>query len=248
MQFNDTTNKSGLLQDCEFWCRFPDAGISGVTLLKQQFTRLINVRYARVLAKIQLLSGRDGAEDTNYTKQQFSYFNIVSGQNDYQFLTDADGNTISDITGVLILPSATDTEYKALDRLSLADNNAMLIMSPNASKVGTPCGFIEKNNTVFFDTLPNYSASNGGKLFYRLVPSYFTSSDTTKTPGYVEAYHRLLSIGASYDWLSVNKPGDIRLLARCETESKSMEDELETYIRQKNPTQIGMTARQHSSR
>jgi hypothetical protein len=237
MQFNDTTNKSGLLQDCEFWCGFGDGVITGDSTLKAVFTRLINQRYAKTLAKIQLISSRDGAEDVNYSGQQFSKFNIVLGQNDYQFLTDADGNTITDITGVLI-QSQGQTDYFSLTRLALSDEDAQLIMSPNATNTGTPSGFIEKNNTVFLDTLPNYSQSNGGKLFYRLVPSYFVSTDTSKAPGFVEDYHRILSIGAAYDWLCVNKPDASLLVGRCNTELGEMTSDLADYIRQKNPTEI----------
>lgn len=245
MQFSDTSTKQGLIQDCEFWTGLGDATISGTPATLALFTRLINVRYAKTLGKIQLLSGRDGAEDTNYTKQQFATFTFQSGQNDYQFLTDADGNTISDITGVAIQSSGS-SDFVQLDRLNLSDDNALLIMSPNTSNVGTPTGFIEKNNTVFFNVIPNYSAS--GKLFYRLVPSYFVAGDTTKKAGFVENFDRILSVGASLDWLSVNKPDQTNLLTLCRAELNDLTNDLEAYVRQKNPTQIRMTGARHSSR
>ena len=70
MQFSDTTTKSGLIQECEFWTKLGDGTISGTDLLLKQFTRLMNVRYAKVMARLQLITGADGAEDTNYTSQQ----------------------------------------------------------------------------------------------------------------------------------------------------------------------------------
>jgi hypothetical protein len=246
MQFSDTTTKQGLLQDCEFWCNFTDGTITGDATLKAQFTRLINVHLAEVLASVQLLSGKDGAEDTNHTDQQFSSFTIQSGTSDYQFLTDEDGNTITDITGVLIQPSASNNDYVALDRLSLSDTDALLVMSPNASNTGTPTGFIEKNSTVFFNVIPNYNAT--GKLFYRLVPSYFVAGDTTKKPGFVEGYHRLLSVGASHDWLCVNKPEQTTLITRAESKMKGLQEGLADYVRQKNPTRVVMRTRQQASR
>jgi hypothetical protein len=245
MKFNDTTNKSGLIQDCEFWTNLGDGIISGDATLKAVFTRLLNIRLSRTIARIQLLSGRDGAEDFNYEDQQFSLFTITSGANSYQFLTDEDGNTITDITGVLLQPSGS-SDYVALSRLALSDSNALLVMSPNATSTGTPTGYIEKNNTIFFDKIPDYSAS--GKLFYRLVPSYFVAGDTTKTPGFVEGYHRLLSLGASFDWLLVNKSDNQILISRVEGEMKTMSDELADYIRQKNPTRAVMTTKNESSR
>jgi hypothetical protein len=246
MQFSDTSTKQGLLQDVEFWTNLGDGTITGDATLKAVFTRLLNVRYAQAIARMQLVSGKDGVEDTNYTDQQFSAFTIVNGQNDYQFLTDEDGNTITDITGVLIRPSATATDYEPLDRLNLSDADALLIMSPNASNTGVPTGFIEKNNTVYFNTLPDYTAT--AKLFYRLVPSYFVAGDTTKKPGFVEAYHRILSMGGSLDWLSVNKPESVVLINTIQSELKILNEQFADYIRQKNPTQVGITTRQHSSR
>lgn len=246
MQFNDTTNKTGLLQDCEFWCGFADGTITGDATLIAVFTRLINAWNSKTLAKMQLLSGKDGAEDLNYSGQQFSTFTMTSDQNDYQFLTDADGNTITDITGVSILPSATATDYVPLDRLSLAASDAQLIMSPNPSNTGTPTGFIEKNNTVFLDKLPNFTST--AKLFYRLVPSLFVVGDTSKTPGFVADYHRILSVGAAYDWLCVNKPDAGLLVQRCNAELRELTSDLADYVRQKNPTPMRVTGATHSTR
>lgn len=248
MQYSDTSTKNGLLQHCETLTNLGDATITGDSTLKAVFTRHLNMHYARILAKIQLLSGKDGAEDTNYTDHQFSYFDITENVNNYQFLTDEDGNTITDITGVMIQGENDDAGegYKPLTRLDLSNEDAMLIMSPNTDNTGTPTGFIEKNNTIFFDCFPDFTNASGGKLFYRLVPSYFVVGDTTKKPGYVEAYHPILSICASYDWLLINKPENATLLNGLFAQKQDLEDQLEGYIRQKNPTRIVMRGRQGS--
>jgi hypothetical protein len=236
MKFSDTTTKHGLVQRFEFLTGVGDAVVSGDTTFLKVFTSLANVRYARILARLQLLTGSDGAEDTNYTSQQFSTFDIASGTGDYQFLTDAAGNTITDITGVAILTSTTATDYTPLDKLTLDRSDAQLIMSPNPSNTGIPSGYIEKNNTVFFNTIPNYTKATGGKLFYRLVPSYFVSSDTTKAPGFTEAYHELLACGSAYDWLAVNKPENRTQLDNLLLTYREDMRALEQFTRMKNPT------------
>lgn len=248
MQFSDTSNKQGLIQEFETLTGLGDGVVSGNTALLKEVTRRMNVRYSRILARLQLLTGRDGAEDTNYTDQQFSYFNITSGVGDYQFLTDESGNTITDITGVLILPSSTATEYMRLDQLTLDLPEAQLIMSPNPSRVGIPSGYIEKNNTVFFDYVPNYSVTNGGKLFYRLVPSYFVYTDTTKKPGFLEPYHDLTAVGAAIDWLAVNKPENTSLITILNGNFASGMRELEDYTKMKNPTRRRITGAVRSAR
>lgn len=266
MQYSDTTNRiNGLLQDCEFWCNLESGHLtaSTSTMVKQLFTANINRRYDRAMGMIGGTSRTALADDTNYTNQPFSTFNIVSGQNDYQFLTDADGNSITDITGVAILTESGGTEYTVLDKLSIGGTPATvgnksgqissisqedyeLILSPNPSNTGIPTGYIEQNNTIFFDTKPNYSATNGGKLFYKRVPSYFVISDTTKAPGFNPEHHRILSLGASVDWLTVNKPDQTMLITRIEAELRRAESEFDTWIRMRNPAKGRLTVRQDS--
>ena len=266
MQYSDTTNRTqGLLQDCEHLCNF-EAGhltASTSTTVKQLFTGLLNRKLDRAMGMIGGNSRTAIADDTNYTNQPFSYFDIVSGQNDYQFLTDADGNSITDITGILILPSTSATDFVSLDKLliggtqvnsvaasgvlgySIADD-PNLILSPNPSNIGVPTAYLEQNNTVFFDKIPNYSKTGGGKLFYKRVPSYFAISDTTKAPGFNPEHHRILSLGSAYDWLLVNKPDQTMLITRIEAELRRAESEFETWVRMRNPAKGRMTVRQDS--
>ena len=250
MVYSDTSTKQGLLQECEFWTGFGDAGITGNPILKAQFTNRLNRRYEQALSKLGAGSRIAQIDDTNYTNQPFSTFNIVSGQNDYQFLTDADGNTITDITAVLILESTTATDFVKLDSLTLdgvnyQSNNssghlgssitdAELILSPNASNTGVPTGYLERNNTIFFDKIPNYSKTAGGKLFYKRVPSYFTTSDTTKAPGFDQTHHQMLALGASYDFMLI-KGFNATLITRVEAMLDKAEKEFKVYCEMRNP-------------
>ncbi|MBX3498106.1 MAG: hypothetical protein KF889_01580 [Alphaproteobacteria bacterium] len=236
-----------MLQDCEFWTNLGDGTITGDATLKAVFTRLLNIHYGETLLTLQLATGRDGVEDTNYTDHQFSTFTITENVNNYQFLTDEDGNTITDITGVMIQPE-TSSEYRPLTRLTLDDPRAMLVMSPNTDNTGTPSAYLEKNNMIFFDVLPDYTKAAAGKLFYRLVPSYFTTSDTTKEPGFVEGFHRRLSLKSSLDWLRVNKPENATLLGEVKGEIAILDEKLDAYVRQKNPTKSIIRGSSHSTR
>lgn len=242
MTYNDTSTKQGLLQDCEFWCNLGDAGISGNTFLKQQFTNRLNRRYERAMGLLGSSTRLAGVDDTNYTNQPFSTFDITSGVNDYQFLTDASSNSISDITGVSILSSTTATQFETLEKLTLDAHDVELILSPNSNNTGIPTGFIERNNTIFFNTLPNYTKAGGGKLFYKRVPSYFTTSDTTKAPGFNAEHHQLLSLGASLDWLTVNNPDNGTLITRIEAELAKAERLFKSYALMRNPVENILTA------
>lgn len=248
MQFSDTTNKNGLIQECEFWTNLGDGGISGNSTLLKVFTNRINRRYEKALAKLNLGSDRGQVDDTNYDNQPFSTFDILSGQADYQFLTDEDGDSITDITAVMILESASATQYVTLERITLDDKQAEEFMSHNSENTGVPTGFIERNNTIFFDKLPNYSATAGGKLFFRRVPSYFASTDTTKKPGYNADYHQLLALGASYDWLLVNKGENATLITRVEAELAKQESDFFAYAQMRSPVRNKLAAAVHNTR
>lgn len=248
MQYSNTSTKDGLLQDIEFWLGTGDASVSGDATLKAQITNRLNRRYERAMGMLGATSRLSQADDTNYTNQPFSYFNIVSGQNDYQFLTDADGNSITDITSVLILPSTSATDYELLNRLTLDDEDAELFMSPNASNTGVPTGYIERNNTIFFDTIPNYSKTSGGKLFYKRVPSYFVVADTTKQPGFSAEHHQMLSLGVSYDWHLAHNSGNATLITRIEAELNRTEKEFKVYASLRNPIKSKMSANVEDTR
>lgn len=247
MQISDTTNKNGLLQSCEFYTSIGDGGITGDAILKAQFVNLINRRYERALGMLGSTSRLSGVDDTNYTNQPFSYFDISATQNDYQFLVDALGNSITDITDVLILPSTSATEYVTLSKLSL-DEDASSIMSPNPSNVGVPTGYLEANNTVFFNTIPNYTKANGGKIFYKRVPSYFVVGDTTKQPGFNAEHHQMLSLGAAYDWIISHSPSNTILVTRIEAELNRAEKEFKTYCAMRNPVQAKLSTANESNR
>jgi len=234
-----------LLIDCEFWTGL---GITSNEKLKALFVNLLNREYERALALLGTSSRLSGFDDTNYSSQPFSFFDIVQGQNDYEFLADGDGNSITDITAVLILPSASATEFVKLDRLTLDDPNAELVMSPNALSVGVPTSFLERNNTVFFNLKPNYAKDKGGKLFYKRVPSYFTADDLTKSPGFNADHHQLLSVSASYNWLLVNKSNAKTLISRIEAKLLKMEREFKVYCELRNPQIRRIEVRRESAR
>lgn len=234
MQFSDTTNKNGLIQDCEFWTGLGDARISGNATLLKVFTNLINRRADRLYGRLGVRSPLSQTDDTNYDNHPFSTFAIASGTHDYQFLETEDGEAITDITAVMIQRSAADTDYYELDKLTLDTPGAALVMSPNSDNTGIPTGYIERNNTVFFNRIPDYNAY--GKVFFKRSPSYFTSADTTKVPGFDAHHHRLLSLGASYDWILVNKAENTALITRLESEIERAEREFESFADMRNPT------------
>jgi hypothetical protein len=194
MQFSDTSTKQGLIQECEFWTNLGDANISSDTTLLKVFTNRLNRAFDNVLPLVLSRSDKLRWDDPNHTDHPIATFNITSGTNDYEMLTDDNGLSILNITDVMILPSATATAYAELRRITMDDPRALRALSPNTTDIGIPSAFVEKGNIVFFDVTPNYNATAGGKVFFERIPDYFASSDTTQSPGIPAQFHPLLPL------------------------------------------------------
>jgi hypothetical protein len=247
MIFNDTSNKEGLIQSCEWWGGFQDGDISGDTTLLKIFTGRINRRLEKYLGMLGAGSRLATIDDTNFTDQPFSTFNIVSGQHSYEFKEDEDGNAISDITAVLI-KSTSGGQLVKLDKLTLDDKDAELIMGGDTGKSGTPTGFIERNNTIFFNITPNFSLTDGGKLFYKRSPSYFVYTDTTKEPGLPFQFHEMLAVGSVYDWVLIHQSNATTLITRIEAELNKWEKEFRVYVSLRNPQRGRLSIKQENNR
>jgi hypothetical protein len=233
-----------LLTSIEFWGGFNEGDVSDDTYLKSAFTSRLNRRLERYLGMLGARSRLSQIDDTNYSKHPFSFFDIVEDQHDYEFLEDEDGNVITDITAVMI---KSGDVFNKIDLVTIDHPDAELIMSPNP-KPGTPYRYLERNNTIFLDPIPDYSLSEGGKLFYKRGPSYFSTSDTTKQPGIPVQFHEMLAVGAAYDWLVVHKSNAGVQITRTEAELDRLEREFGVYNELRSPVSARMTPRQQNNR
>ena len=96
---------------------------------------------------------------------------------------------------------------------------------------GTPVYYDTIGNSVFLYPKPSYSQSASLKLFYERGPSYFTSSDTTKTPGFVSIFHQLIPLWTGYDFAMIK---GLAVGDRIRAEIQRTEDELVTFYQLRN--------------
>jgi len=243
MQYSDTSNKNGLLQECEFWTNLGDGSITGNATLKAQFTSRLNRAYDAIMPLLFAFGDKMRWDDSNHLDHPIATFDITSGVGDYELLTDDNGLSILNITDLMILPGATTTEYVQLDRITLDDPRALRAMSKNPSDTGIPSAFVEKGNVVFFDVTPDFNATAGGKLFFERNADYFTTGDTTQTPGIPAPFHQLLALHASLDWLLVFKSEATTLIAAVQGKITKKEAELKTAIDLRNPVRRRVVGR-----
>jgi hypothetical protein len=241
--FSDTTNKNGLIQLIEFWTNLGDGAISGNATLLKVMTARVNSAFDRIMPLLMSMTDYLRWDDINNTDLPVGTIDVVSGQSDYTIKTDANALNILNITGVQIHASNNATFFFPLQRMTMDDEWAPFAISPPATTfVGVPRYFLEMGNTLFLFPQPNYSATNGMKIFFERDPSYFLSTDTTKKPGIPRPFHELLALYPAYDWIVTNKPDNTVLVTRIEAQIKRRESELEALIGARAPTHNKITA------
>lgn len=214
LQFSDTTTDKGIIQVIEDELGFDRGHITGNTARLKRFTALVNLAWDEYFDIAIRSSGTWQADDSNHTDYPIIKADIVAGQQSYTFLTDENGNLVLDIYKVLILPSATATEYVELDPIDQQQRNAGESITSESTSQGVPSEYDKTANGFFFDVPPSYSVTNGIKVLINREPSYFTTSDTTKKPGCPGLHHRYFALRPALDYARVNNHDNFNNLAR----------------------------------
>lgn len=239
MQFNSGTDS--MIRAFAFWTRFPAADVTGDILTDA--TALMNRAFDDIMPLLLSYTDKPRWDDLNHTDRPVGKINIVSGKHDYTITADDNSLDILNLLDVRILQSSTATQYQTLERLTLDDELALDAMSPNSNDTSIPSYWLEKGNTVFLYPKPNYSATNGIKLFFEREQSYFTTADTTKEPGIPKPFHEILVLHAALRWNSVNRADDVSLLNSIRAELQQKRKDITNMIALRNPTKDKMTMR-----
>jgi hypothetical protein len=193
-----------------------------------------NLAMAKVWALAFKSSGRWQYDDTNHVAYPIIATALVSGQRDYTFTTDEQGNLILDIYKVMIKnPSGVYVEIPSVDQQSDSDMSSFY---DGQNTTGTPTRYDKTANGIFLDCIPNYSFAGGLKVFINREGSYFTTSDTTKMPGFSGLFHEYVALEPSTRYCKRNKMFD--LADRYEKDLIKMEKDIEKHYRDRSKDEI----------
>lgn len=180
--FNDTVTKKGIVQMYERECGFKIGDVSGNTERLKNLAADVNIAYDDFLSLAFEAEGTWQLDDSNFTDYPIITADIVSGQRDYPFTTDEQGNLILDIFKVMLADqNGTYKEIFPVDVQSQQYDTASFYDGQNATGMATK--YDKTANALFLNLVPNYSYTNGLKMYVNREPSYFAYTDTTKKPG-----------------------------------------------------------------
>lgn len=197
MQFSNTTDRSGLIQEAEFLTGIGDGQISGNTTNLQTFTRLMNSRYHQVATMILKAKDEWDFDDPNHNNTGFvKTYNLVG---DTQTVELPVSDKILKIKKAEI--TYDGTTWKPLNPLDIAELETATDSTTIASNFSTSEPYYDVHGKyVYLYPVPTVNVTGGLKLWVTREIDEFTSADTTQEPGFDEPFHRMLAIGASLDW------------------------------------------------
>lgn len=232
--FSNTTTKNGIIQVCERNLGFNDGDISGNTTLLAQFTGDVNIALDRALAIIFSVGGTWQFDDSNHTDYPIISTNIVASQRDYSFTSDANSNLILEIYKVFVADSTgLFSEILPVDVQSSAPSN----YTSGQNTTGMPNSYDKTANGIFLDPIPNYNRTSGLKIYINREGSYFTTSDTTKKPGFAGLFHEYLPLRASYEYAQRKSLNNVKSLGE---QMVIMENEMRDYYKAREKDVIKM--------
>lgn len=193
LQFSDSTNKRGIVELID-----ANLGTDSTQYPLNQKTRDINLALDRVFALIFQVGGTWQFDDSNQTDYPIITTNIVSGQRDYSFTVDGSSNLILEIYRVLV--ANVNGTFFDVYPVDVEQKDAPNSFVDGLNVGGQPYTYDKLANGIFLDPVPNYNRTGGLKIYVNREGSYFTTSDTTKKPGFAGLFHEYLALRPSWQF------------------------------------------------
>lgn len=221
MVFSDTSTNQGLLQDVTFW-----TGVDTNDYSTQERTRNINAWYHKVVTMILQSQDEWDFDDPNHT--------------DYATLTTpmtTNRDYLIPVSEKVLKMKRLSVSYDGTNyyKSTPIDTGEMTFGLGNDSKTDenfektSPRHDVKANSIWLYPKGDSDDVAAGGELVIEWTREIdeFTTADTTQEPGFDEPFHRMLSLGASYDWAV--KKGEETLAARLITMLDDYEARLRVY-------------------
>lgn len=211
MIYNGSVTKQDIVNDIYF-----EVGANSVSYPIADITRNANTALDTAVSLILFADEKWDFDSTNQTDFPIGTTDMLSGQNDYEFDDDflvIKAIEVQDTNGNWI-------KLKPIDSLTLDEQEAMSTLMENT---GTPEYYDKVGNSFILIPTPNYNrreveeGESGIKVFFQRSIDYFTTTDTTKEPGFAKHLHKYVPLYCSYAYACAKDlPKQAKLAQRLE--------------------------------
>ena len=192
IQFNDTTNKKGIVQAIRRRTGTNTASSGSYPI--EDITLNVNMALANFFILANKASGkRQQVDDTNHTDFPIVYADITSGQQDINLTLDENGNQILEIYKVVM--TKPDGTKQVLRQVDITDGDDSILTNTNT---GIPETYDLTAEGIFLHQTPNFTLADALEVYVTRGASYFSASDTTKRAGIPEIFSEYLILRPSY--------------------------------------------------
>ena len=190
--FSDTVNNLGIVQQVRSFLR-----VDATQWPTAKIVNSVNNYHDLVTGYAIGADKRFQWDDTNHTKLPEGTAQLTINVSDYAFPTDEQGNAIVTLLGVSRLDSTTG-KYVPLMEV----DRDQVDTGDFGTTSGTPTAYDKiADNIIRLSHLPPATVADGLKFYFQRTGSYFTASDTTKSPGVSPLLHRGYIIAGVIDGL-----------------------------------------------
>jgi|TARA_Y100000310_G_scaffold311518_1_gene357845 hypothetical protein len=201
MQFSDTSNLDGIVQDITFLL----GNIGTTEYVLNDRARNVNERYRQVWEVIFNAYGGWEFVDNNIsdaTTLPWGEVNLVSGTAVYALPSAA-----LTINGVEVKDSGGN--WSVLTPLTYEEIREVQAVDEFNSSNGVPMYYVVTGDVIELFPAPDYSQATSLRVYFSQDISTFSGTgDDTKVPGFASPFHRALSVGAALDFAMANGMND----------------------------------------
>jgi len=223
MQFSNTTNNDGLIQDCERILFNNYGAITGNTARLQEFTALMNQALDETATDIMKVDRNWRWDDVNHGDFPEATTDIVLGQGDY--LTDVSFLKIQKVE--ILDESGNATVLRDIKEIE-SDQS----FSERFEQDSIPTYYDMKGSSIVLFPAPDYNKTEGLTIHYQRTFDHFVSTDTTQSPGCPSNFHPLISMRAAYKHAFANQ---MPIAASLKQEIREYVEDLRQFMPSRNP-------------
>jgi len=218
MQFSNSTNKSGLIEDVDFLC-----GTDSTSYPLADKTRNLNQEYHNTTRLIWENTDTWQYDDSNKTDLPIAINTLGQNQQDYSL-----PSTARKINRVEVLD--VNGNYVKLKQIDYKDIG--VAMTEYMDIAGMPVVYDLVANSLFLYPAPSSAQctlTSGLKVYFDRDITEFTTASTTASPGFATQFHRIISLQAAIDFID-----DKDKITRLMVEKSTLIDGLKKFYGSRN--------------